>query len=222
MTHFGKFAAAGLLAASLAATAQAAIVVTIEESGGDILASYSGSLDNWDGLLFVGGDISLDHDRLSATTLRVGTPWDNLGFSGWSGPASWGPGGGFPASAISVVGDFFVVDTNGSGSPRIYIPKNYVWGRTLSGSATFAHVTFASLGLNAGQYVYTSPANQTVTVNIGKDGHVGAVPEPATWGLMVPGFGLIGGALRRRRKVSARLRCASGSPTEVGQGTACC
>ncbi|HEX7753299.1 MAG TPA: FxDxF family PEP-CTERM protein [Novosphingobium sp.] len=32
-----------------------------------------------------------------------------------------------------------------------------------------------------------------------------AVPEPATWGLMILGFGLVGGALRRRRqKVSVR------------------
>ena len=29
------------------------------------------------------------------------------------------------------------------------------------------------------------------------------VPEPATWGMMVAGFGLLGGALRRRRGVAA-------------------
>ena len=31
----------------------------------------------------------------------------------------------------------------------------------------------------------------------------GGVPEPATWGLMIAGFGLAGGALRRRRPVAA-------------------
>lgn len=31
-----------------------------------------------------------------------------------------------------------------------------------------------------------------------------AVPEPAAWGLMILGFGLIGGALRRRQKVAVR------------------
>lgn len=30
----------------------------------------------------------------------------------------------------------------------------------------------------------------------------GAVPEPATWGMMIAGFGLAGGALRSRRKAS--------------------
>ncbi len=31
---------------------------------------------------------------------------------------------------------------------------------------------------------------------------VGAVPEPATWGLMIVGFGLVGAAMRRRRQVA--------------------
>jgi hypothetical protein len=30
----------------------------------------------------------------------------------------------------------------------------------------------------------------------------GGVPEPATWGLMIGGFGLAGMALRRRRQVA--------------------
>jgi hypothetical protein len=33
----------------------------------------------------------------------------------------------------------------------------------------------------------------------------GAVPEPATWAMMVMGFGLVGGAMRRRRKVAVRF-----------------
>ena len=38
----------------------------------------------------------------------------------------------------------------------------------------------------------------TGAVNVG-----GAVPEPATWALMIGGFGLAGAALRRRRVVAA-------------------
>jgi hypothetical protein len=34
------------------------------------------------------------------------------------------------------------------------------------------------------------------------------VPEPATWGLMMLGFGAIGGAMRRRQKTSATVRFA--------------
>ena len=36
----------------------------------------------------------------------------------------------------------------------------------------------------------------------------GAVPEPATWAMMIVGFGLVGGAMRRSRKATARVTYA--------------
>jgi hypothetical protein len=33
------------------------------------------------------------------------------------------------------------------------------------------------------------------------DDATGAVPEPATWAMMIMGFGLVGGAMRRRQNV---------------------
>ncbi|MEO9468742.1 MAG: PEPxxWA-CTERM sorting domain-containing protein [Parasphingorhabdus sp.] len=33
----------------------------------------------------------------------------------------------------------------------------------------------------------------------------GGVPEPATWGMMIFGFGLIGGAMRRQRKANVKV-----------------
>ena len=35
---------------------------------------------------------------------------------------------------------------------------------------------------------------------------IAAVPEPASWALMIGGVGAVGGALRRRAKVAARVR----------------
>lgn len=34
---------------------------------------------------------------------------------------------------------------------------------------------------------------------------VGAVPEPASWAMMIAGFGLVGGTMRYRRRVNGRL-----------------
>lgn len=37
---------------------------------------------------------------------------------------------------------------------------------------------------------------------------VAAVPEPATWAMMVIGFGVVGGSMRRKRKAAATLKLA--------------
>jgi hypothetical protein len=37
---------------------------------------------------------------------------------------------------------------------------------------------------------------------------LGAIPEPATWAMMILGFGMIGGAMRRRRAVRPTVRVA--------------
>jgi PEP-CTERM motif len=42
------------------------------------------------------------------------------------------------------------------------------------------------------------PQSLTVFAKLG-DGAAGAVPEPASWAMMLGGFGLIGGAMRRRK-----------------------
>jgi opacity protein-like surface antigen len=49
------------------------------------------------------------------------------------------------------------------------------------------------------QVIFSSSGNSFEFDNIS----VSAVPEPATWGLMIAGFGLLGGALRQRRNATA-------------------
>jgi hypothetical protein len=59
--------------------------------------------------------------------------------------------------------------------------------------------TLANLGLTAGTFTLTIQGTRGDSPEIG--GHVtaDAVPEPATWALMLLGFGGIGWQLRRRR-----------------------
>ena len=58
------------------------------------------------------------------------------------------------------------------------------------------------------QYGYADLAGSTLyglryETMPGADVGIAAVPEPATWALMIGGFGLVGGALRRQRLVLA-------------------
>ena len=43
------------------------------------------------------------------------------------------------------------------------------------------------------------------SLDVTVDGIGGAVPEPATWAMMLGGFGLVGGAMRRRQRTAVRF-----------------
>ncbi len=68
--------------------------------------------------------------------------------------------------------------------------------------------TLADLGLTAGTFTLTIEGTRGASPQIG--GHVDAtaVPEPATWALMLLGFGAIGFAARRSRKKAALAQIA--------------
>lgn len=72
-------------------------------------------------------------------------------------------------------------------------------GAFVNGGA-YALATNSNVGVN-GRYVF-NVRNGNVTPA------PGAVPEPATWALMLLGFGAIGSALRRRQSSSLRIRYA--------------
>lgn len=82
-----------------------------------------------------------------------------------------------------------------SGSPSL-IQLN---GATLTQSVSFAEGAFSTLGTNYGPLVFSTTASTLVVVQNGT-----AVPEPATWAMMLLGFGGIGVEMRRRRQFLAR------------------
>lgn len=67
-----------------------------------------------------------------------------------------------------------------------------------AGSHSFV-LFYADRQESQAQLSFSLPANIIVTPG---------VPEPATWAMMLMGFGAIGGALRRRKTVAARVRFA--------------
>lgn len=91
--------------------------------------------------------------------------------------------GGAPRSANVSVGDFAGTITSTSGLTYNSFSQLF----TATGSSTT--LTFASFGGSGNAGIALD--NVSVT----------AVPEPATWGMMILGFGLIGAAARRRQNV---------------------
>lgn len=197
---------AALIAATMPATGNASVVVNIEQTGGDVVASYSGSIDlaglTGGGVVTASSQIDASRGIIVMGTndfYNIGSPVGSL-YSGFSGPAAWGSGSS--VDATSVAGDFFVFGaTSAYLTPVVIVPVGYVSDAALSGGANFAGQTLGSLGLNVGQYVYTA-GNQTITINA-RFG-TSNVPEPASWALMIAGFGLVGTMLRARSRVSPR------------------
>lgn len=198
-----------LIAASVAhaATAQAAVLVRITESGGNVTATLSGSLDvsnpnysgYWQGVGLhpTAGVVAFgtgNRTHADAWTGLIDAP-SNLVFG--TANVSW--------DADSASGDLFVCDPLGTysgpigGQPSFYLPFGY-GGGSLSGTLVFLGKSFADLGILPGTYTSgISGGHDSVTYDI-------SVPEidPAGMGavlaLVAVAFGLIE---RRRLKTKA-------------------
>jgi hypothetical protein len=172
--------------------AEAAVVMTLSESGGNVNLVASGTLNmaaisaNFSG----GATGFLKPNDLYLTTLGSGFA-DTSIHNGVVGPTSFGLGSiGFAANSGS--GDALGVFGSFGG---LIVPRGYVSGAPLSGTSTWSGQTFSSMGVTPGTYVYSWGAGataDTLTINVGA-----AVPEPSSSLL-----GLVGALslLRRRRR----------------------
>ncbi len=86
---------------------------------------------------------------------------------------------------------------------------------TFSQSITTNSQTFSTLATSSGQQTFDrvrfamSTTSSSANIdNINVSAVSAAVPEPATWALMILGFGAIGGAMRRLRMVVSNVRYA--------------
>lgn len=130
----------------------------------------------------------------------------------------------FNFAGYAVDAQFLTTDFDGAG---IFTAANNPGGFMSTASRNAAGGTvradFNGNGLVAGEtsavYIFRTNATQWTTGTFtAQDGStitvpafapVGpAVPEPATWGLMLLGFGAMGGMLRSRRRATARIRFA--------------
>lgn len=150
----------------------AAVVIDMVESGGNVVATASGTLNINDlgtpsGVSYSGGFVA-------------GTSFSGL----WNGAVGVGSGGSKDSFDISTDVAFstgnridatsssgsFVGIISTSTSDRLQIDPGYTSGAAISGTSTWASATFASLGLIEGTYVVTWGSGENVdslTLNIG-------------------------------------------------------
>lgn len=193
-TGFHVLAALILFMGAVPAAADAAVVITVQEVGTDVVAAAAGTF-NLTGLRLNDSGDAFTGVNASIAVLRLGDGISQVDqYAEISGPTSFGDGFFF-IRASSGTGSVFGL-VAGTFTTTVDVARGFQSGGAVAASSTFANHSFASLGLTQGTYNFTAP-NDTITVQIG--GAVAAVPEPASWAMMIVGFGLIGGAMRRRK-----------------------
>ncbi|WP_165227459.1 PEP-CTERM sorting domain-containing protein [Aquisphaera insulae] len=204
MTYVTRLIAAStLFAITFGGWAHAGYVVNIVESGGNVVATGSGTINTTDLSITVNGGNSWDpvigpsegFALLGAPRSRGDGYVGDGNFQGIDGPSSFGSGS-VRVDADSGTGDD--IGIAGGPSPSLYVALDLDFGSELHSSATWVGQTFASLGLTPGTYTWTwgTGANADFfTVNIG----AASVPEPSSLLLAVGGLGTVGLAARARR-----------------------
>lgn len=180
--------------------AHAAYTVYMYQSGADVVATGSGSL-NLAGLVAgaVGGAASRVQPNNGA--LVIGLTAVAQGFDGIAGPVAMGAGGSTAAS--SSTGDKAGV---APAINRLIVPNGYVSGTPLASSATWVGTTIAGLGLTPGTYTWTW-AGDSFIVNVGMappPPAVAQVPTLSEGGMALLSVALAVFGVRRMRRPSSR------------------
>ena len=184
-----------LTALAVAPAAQSAVIIDIVESGANVVATATGSI-NTAGLTFFSAASTSVGVRPATPRIRAGTgSATDLYNVAFTSSSAIGSGSSFTA-ASSGTGSVFGI----SSSTTLNLPSGYVSGAAINSTATWNSTTFAGLGLTEGSYDFTWGAGgnaDSITVN------VGAVPEPSAYAA-IAGVSLMGFAAWRRRRVVAQ------------------
>ncbi len=143
----------------------------------------------------------------TAATLTLDAGWTNDTLSSVPGPTDNSPwtftvtsGAHFSLTDDFVTGDTYFVTGSINGTSTFYAGANDVRATGPNGSA-WLNPSYSKFS------TYVGPG--TYTFNVTGDGVAGVpaglalrldsnVPEPASWAMMIAGFGLVGAAMRRR------------------------
>jgi len=186
--------------AFFALPADAEYIYNVYQSGADVIAAGSGTIDLTD--LTSGGGGVYTEGSVDASIAKIGGGPTGFAvqklsdFTGLQGPQSFGSGGYFADNAyygdqVQIIGQY--------GELRLADHDGSYFGSTI-----FTNTTIEALGLDPGTYTYTwgSGADaDSIVVNIQQT--TNEIPEPFTLSLF--GAGLAGAAALRRRKKASQV-----------------
>jgi hypothetical protein len=217
MKHFGKMMLrTGLAAIALGMAGNAAAAVITGLPSGVALAIPTANIRNVNTTQTIAPGITASpSDRFT---------FGYTGFYGFNFNGSWT---GTPMIGLDRVFAFFTIDF---AAPIQGFLGELNWGLDNTGDVTIqafgASGLLESLTLSTnngsvnsvapGFYGFLRATNEITSIHFTNDligvrnistlsNAIGTVPEPATWGMMLVGFGIIGGAMRRGRVVRPRL-----------------
>lgn len=211
---------AWIVALAGASTSSAAtLTFSLEEVGGNVTLSVSGSIAGLSGWFNSGSGVGnptfiqsgsfgmmLGESPGEINVQVTGSQVKNyMWLAGPTGPSTFGTGGSYWETSAPATGDSVQFSPGGVFShpfmggtttynPMITLPTDYVAGDLISTSAVFTGQTFNSLGLTPGSIYSWTYGIDTIQITVGS-----AVPEPSTYGLILGGLALAGAAIRRRK-----------------------
>lgn len=176
--------------------ANASLVITFAQSGADVVATGTGSLNFLD-LSFQGFDFNNSYVNAGAGAVMIGSSGTYADFYGnISGPTTFGSG-------VNVFADSSTSTAPGSTGAGVFgstgqllVPGGYIAGDPFTVSATWNNTTISGLGLTPGTYVWTWGSGNADNLTVIIPGS--SIPEPSS--LILLGSGALGliGVVRRK------------------------
>ncbi|HEY7873033.1 MAG TPA: hypothetical protein VIC31_09980 [Rudaea sp.] len=177
----------GIMLVAFANQALAAITVTVQESGTNLVVSSSGTLNSGVCTSITPGFVSSFNGIIPSSQPvlafgTVGSTQDQCAGTTIAPTTGFGTGGSLSAATNTGISYYFQPGIGFWG------PTGWSSATAMTASMTFANASFASAGITPGTYVYTfsnGATTDTLTINVTLPPPPAPTPTLSAWGSMV-------------------------------------